>query len=131
MESLEGKTATESAEEEKICKEKMSSWILANCESIQRSDALIYADMFYSNKLKSILRVARKLKDDAKFFVGGASAADIQQGRFGTCYFLAALAALAEEAPEKLQALQASVKGMGAFCIRWYPCPRYWYIFRC
>ena len=62
-----------------------------------------------------------RYKDDAKFFVGGASAADIQQGRFGTCYFLAALAALAEEAPEKLQALQASVKGMGAFCIRWYP----------
>ena len=62
-----------------------------------------------------------RFNEKASFFVGGASAGDIRQGRFGTCYFLAALAALAEEAPKKIHSLPALSKGKGAVCIQWYP----------
>ena len=57
--------------------------------------------------------------EGAALYVGGIEANDINQGALGDCYFLAALAALAEE-PKRVEDLFLPSEGKGCYGVRWY-----------
>ncbi len=74
------------------------------------------------------LRKGRKLgwrdfSKDGQLFVDGVSASDIRQGSLGSCYLLAAIAALCERNPETIKNILLD-NGHGKFGVRWYPTGR-------
>jgi hypothetical protein len=63
-----------------------------------------------------------KESEGAALYVGGIEANDISQGALGDCYFLAALAALAEE-PKRVESLFLNTErelGNGLYGVRWF-----------